>query len=191
MFLAAVLTTLAFHELREANALGKFEPGDNLKIAWWNASMWSINSCCDSTQNEFFATLNALFGFRDSTSFIYVAAYVGYWLIILPLIISFNWRKLCSTRGRIAICARGMAGTAVICFVVGFIYAVSHPTWTGILTTILGLIMSIAACPDFLDMLLDSLPAVKYICKHITLATAFAFFPVCASRNDSSDHPNF
>jgi FTR1 family protein len=176
MFLAAGLTTRAFHELREANALGKSEPGDTLKIAWWNASIWSINSCCDSTHNEFFATLHALFGFRDSSSFIHVTACVGYWLIILPLIISFNWRKLCSARDRIAIYARGMAGTAVICFVIGFIYAVSHSTWTGILTTMLGLIMFIAAGPALIDMLVDSLPDVKYICKHIALATVFAFF---------------
>jgi hypothetical protein len=138
--------------------------------------MWSINFCCDSTHNEFFVTLNALFGFRDSPSFIHVAAYVVYWLIVLPLIISFNWRKLCFARDRIAIYARGMAGTAIICFAVGFIYAVSHPTWTGILTTMLGLIMSIAACPASFDMLVDSLPAVKYICKHIAQATAFDFF---------------
>jgi hypothetical protein len=143
--------------------------------------MWSINSCCDSTVNEFLAILNARFGFRDSPPFIYVAVYVGYslvgyWLIILSLIFSLNWRKLCSARDRIAIYARDIAATAVICFVLGFIYAVSHPT--GILKTMLGLIMSIAACPALFDMLVDSLPAVKSIRKHIALETAFAFFLV-------------
>jgi hypothetical protein len=40
----------------------------------------------------------------------------------------------------------------------------------------LGLIMFIAACPALFDMLVYSLPDVKYICKHIALATAFGSF---------------
>jgi high-affinity iron transporter len=175
MFFAAGLTTRAFHELQETQALGAYEDGDNLESRWWNASLWSIKSCCDSSDNEFFATLKALFGFSDSPTFVHVASYVGFWLIILPLLAWFYWESITSARNKIANYARGMAGTAFFCFLIGFIYAVSHPTWTGIVTTVWGLLLSIVACLALFDMLVNRVTPIKTHRKAILLATCILF----------------
>jgi high-affinity iron transporter len=172
---AAGLTSRAFNSLQAANALGEFEENNNLISDWWNCSMWSIKSCCDSKDNAFFATVNTLLGVSDSPSFVLVASYIGYWLAILPFLLSLYWQPICSARDRIARWTRGLTGTAFICFFVGFIYALSHPSWTGVVTTTLGLILSISASVGSFDMLSNIIPDVKSRRKAIVLATAVAF----------------
>jgi high-affinity iron transporter len=174
MFFAAGLTTRAFHELQETQALGAYED-DNRESTWWNAAMWSTKACCNSSSNEFFATLKALFGYSHSPTFVHVVGYVGFWLIVLPLLAWFYWETISSARNKIANYARGMAGIAVICFLIGFIYAVSHPTWTGILTTGLGLLFSTVACLALFDMLVNKVAAIKTRRKAILLATSTLF----------------
>jgi high-affinity iron transporter len=175
LFFAAGLTTRAFHELQEAQALGDFDDKTNVGSAWWNAKMWSIKSCCDSSDNEFFATLNSLLGFSDSPSFIHVISYMGYWIFVLPILLVLYWQKLCGARNKIAWYSRALAATSFVTFVIGFGYCVSRPTWTGFVLTSLGLVLSVVACCTVFDASSSIVEAIRSRRKPIVLASAVAF----------------
>jgi high-affinity iron transporter len=171
MSFAAGLTSRAFHELQETGYIGDFEV-DNIEKDWWNAAMWTTSGCCNHEENQFFATLNVLFGYVDSPSFVQFIGYFGYWFIVLPILVALNWSVIRSYPNKIAKYARVMSGTSLLCLLIGFIYAVSNATWTGIVVTTLGLALSVLACLGTFDILANTFRALKNMRRSLLLGAA-------------------
>ena len=144
MAFAAGLVSHGLHELQEADWFG---PYDGVEIRdWWNAKMWSTKDCCNDKTNEFFAMLRALFGYQDTPSFIELTSYFAYWAAILAILLAMNWSTVKTASKRAGKYSRGCAFFSLCSFFVGFIYACINATWTGLVVTIIGLILSVVAC---------------------------------------------
>jgi FTR1 family protein len=188
MSFAAGLFSRGFHELQELDLFGAYDRRNGLKIesadrGWVNAEMWSTKECCDAEENEFFAMMRALFGYADKPTFLEFSTYFLYWAIILAVLIAINWTVVRAARNRTARYARGCAFFSLISFIVGFIYACLNASWTALLVTFFGLILSIGATLAVFDVLTDSVTALGGVRRMIALACAvglalFTFF-VC------------
>lgn len=207
MAFAAGLVSHGLHELQEADWLGPYETKNGEEITsidrpWYNAKMWTTKACCNDKENEFFAMLRALFGYQDTPSFIEFASYFAYWAVVLAILAWMNWSLIRAARNKTARYARGCAAFAVICFFVGFVYACLNATWTGLVVTIFGLLLSVVAALAVFDVLSDMVSALGALRKPLALAAAvglavFALF-VCvlhiaqmACLGKSCELPNF
>jgi hypothetical protein len=174
MAFSAGLIGHAMHEFQELDLFGPYEEVDPLDRDWWNAQLWSLESCCNDEENQFFAMMRALFGWQDAPTFVEVMAYFGYWALIACIMIYAFWPQVRASRSRAASIARNTSAIALLSFFVGFIYAALNATWTGILTTTLGLLISLAAVPVSFDAFSSWLPALKASRRQLALATALA-----------------
>lgn len=173
---AAGLFSHAFHELQEAGWFGGFVDVDPKERAWYNAPMWSTESCCNDKENEFFAILRALFGYQDKPTFLEWITYFAYWFIVLAILIVFNWASVRVARNKTMRLARLWSSVALLCFFIAFIYAVSNATWTGILTTSLGLIISVVAVAVLFESVVGRISALRAARRSLGFITAAALF---------------
>jgi high-affinity iron transporter len=168
---AAGLVSHGMHEFQEAGWFGQYE-AEGVPEKWWNAKLFDIGECCSDEDNQFFAMARALFGYQDDPSFVELVAYFGYWALIAIILVTANWTAVRAARNRAASLARTTSAIALISFFVGFIYAVSNVTWTGVLTTSLGLLISVAAVATSFDTLSAWSAPLKAVRKTLALATS-------------------
>jgi high-affinity iron transporter len=188
MAFAAALVSRGLHELQELDWFGAYETLngkeiDSIDRPWQNATMWSTKGCCNDEENEFFAMLRALFGYQDLPSFIEFASYFAYWAVVLGVLAWMNWSTIRAARNKTAKYARGCAAFALISSFVGFIYASLNATWTGLVVTIFGLLLSIATTLVVFDVLTDFFKAIGALRRPIALAcgVGLALFTVFVS----------
>lgn len=177
---AAGLVSHGMHELQEADWFGPWDERDGVEIGsaerdWWNARMWSTKECCNDKTNEFFAMLRALFGYQDTPTFVEWGSYFAYWALILSVFLVINWSAVRSARNKTAKNARSVSAFLLPSFFVGFLYACINATWTGILTTLVGLILSVLSTLVAFDVLSTWVKALKPVRRTLALAIA-----VCA-----------
>jgi hypothetical protein len=114
--------------------------------------MSSITFCSD-VNLQGLATLNAHFGLTDSPCFVHVAANANYCSMIDSCIVSLigetNMLRSLQT------CQYDSPWQELLLYAysLDFRHAVSRTTWTGLLDTILGLLLSFAACLAMFNVL--------------------------------------
>lgn len=171
MFFSAGLTSHAFHELQEADWFGKWKVDQR---DWWNATMWSTEACCNDKKNQFFAFLRALFGYQDKPTFVEWGTYFAYWIIIIAIMLVFNWSNIRSARDRVASLTKKFVAWSLTCTFVAFIYVLANVTWTGTLTMTLAFIISTLATLTVYDVFASRIQVIASIRKPITLFSGVA-----------------
>lgn len=168
----AGLVSHAFHEFQEVDWLGPFEEVENSDRDWWNRELMNLTTCCNDSDNQFFAMLRALFGYQDKPTFVEVITYVAYWVLILAVYAVIFRKDIVNSRDRIAKITKIMASITITFFFVCFIYAVGNATWNGILFSTLGLIFSTLAFVSVIDFVSRGLKFLKKPRRLIALTAA-------------------
>lgn len=176
---AAGLVSHGMHELQEADWFGPWDMRDGKEITskgrdWWNARMWNTTDCCNDKKNEFFAMLRALFGYQDTPTFVEWGSYFAYWALILSVFLFINWAAVKTARDKTAKHARGVSAFLLPCFFVAFIYACLNATWTGLVTSIFGLILATISTLVAFDVLSVWIKAIRPIRRTLALGVAIA-----------------
>ena len=173
MLFSAGLTSHAFHELQEVDWFGEWAE-DKTQRDWWNARLWSTKDCCNDKTNEFFAFLRALFGYQDTPTFVEWSTYFAYWIIIIVILLAFNWPRVRAARTRIAGLTKKLTATSLLVTFIAFIYVVSNVTWHGTLSMTIAFLISVLASVAVFDTLSDRIAAVRNSRKSITLISGIA-----------------
>lgn len=142
---AAGLTSHAFHEFQEIDLFGPWEPEPPAQRDWYNAAMWSTEGCCNDKTNEFFSMLRALFGYQDKPTFIEWGTYFAYWLIVVAIFVVINWHQIRAARHSTAVRTKTFTLLSLLFTFVAFIFVLINRTWIGLVTMVLGFILSIWA----------------------------------------------
>ncbi len=173
MLFSAGLTSHAFHELQEVDWFGEWAK-DKTQRDWWNARLWSTKDCCNDKTNEFFAFLRALFGYQDTPTFVEWSTYFAYWVIVIIIMLAFNWPKVRAARNRIAGLTKKLTATSVLVTFIAFIYVISNVTWHGTLSMTIAFFLSVIAAVAVFDTLADRVAIVRKSRKSIALISGIA-----------------
>ena len=173
MLFSAGLTSHAFHELQEVDWFGPWAE-DKTQRDWWNARLWSTKPCCNDKYNEFFAFLRALFGYQDTPTFVEWSTYFAYWLIIIAILLSFNWGTVRKARNTVAKMTKSLSAVSLCATFIAFIYVLINRTWNGTLTMTLAFLLSIASIVVCFDFITARAAGLKASRKTIALGTAVA-----------------
>ena len=141
IFFAAGLVSYAFHEIQEVDAFGPWKPAETRD--WYNAAFWSTKECCHDKKNEFFAMLRALLGYQDTPTFVELASYFAYWVVLAVIYNYMNWSETRANRNKTAGHAQTMALWSLLFTFVGFVYSIINVTTIGTPTMTIAFILSI------------------------------------------------
>ncbi len=166
MLFSAGLTSHAFHELQEVDWFG---PWDTNQKDWWNARMWSTKACCNDSENQFFAFLRALFGYQDTPTFVEWSTYFAYWLIVIVIILSFNWSKVRGARKTVAGITKKFTFTSLLITFIAFLYTCINPTWHGTLSMTTAFLVTIIATLTVFDATGEKIAAIRRVRKPVVL----------------------
>lgn len=174
MLFSAGLTSHAFHELQEADWFGSWAE-EKTERDWWNARLWSTKDCCNDKKNEFFAFLRALFGYQDTPTFLEWGTYFAYWIVVIAILLYFNWGAVRKATSKIAKMTKFAAATAFSFGFIAFIYVCLNVTWNGMVTMTIMFILSLISMVVVFDAFAQRIAPVMKSRKSLSLMLGVAF----------------
>jgi len=175
---AAGLVSHALHEFQEVDWFGQWKGIGPEERNWWNAAVWSTVECCNDETNQFWAMCRALFGYQDKPTFLEMISYVGYWAIILCVFAYIQRDVIERKRSATATLVRWTSTILAVSGLVGFIYALGNRTWSGILITILTLLVGTTAAVAAFDSAGGLVSSLKPLRRPMMLFSAIGFFVI-------------